>query len=70
MHLQISFLKLNSAAQAHAWQNISRDPGTILNLVINRLRLPFYNISMIFSLFLTFNQEICLLEETSEKNFS
>lgn len=70
MHLQISFLKLDSAAQAQAWPNISRDPGTILNLVINRLRVPFYNISMIFSLFLTFNQEICLLEETSEKNFS
>lgn len=68
IHLWISFLILDSAAQA--WQNISRDPGTMLSLFINRLRLPFYNVNMIFILFVTFNQEICLLEGTLEKNFS
>lgn len=69
MHLQISFLILDYAAQALMWQDISWDLGTIRNLTINRLRLPLYKINMIFSLFLTFSQEICLLEKTSEKNF-
>ena len=63
MHLRISPLLSAQACCKQIWQNIATDSCTMPSSIANRSGLSsciFWN-----SLFFIFNQEICLLEETS-----
>lgn len=63
MHLGISPLLSAQACCKQIWQNIATDSCTMPSPIANRSGLSsciFWN-----SLFFIFNQEICLLEETS-----